>query len=90
MNKTQMFEIISKKSGLSEKQVHNVFNTFNEVLIDALCKGEDVAVAGFGKFYVKDRKGARRVNPITKRFYFSKPKKVTSFKAYKKLKLCVN
>ena len=90
MNKTQMFDLISKNSGVDIKEVGKVFNSFEKILVDALCKGEEVALSGFGKFFVKDRAGQRRINPITKRIYFSRAKKVTVFKAYKKLKLCVN
>lgn len=90
MNKTQMVDIISKKSKLETKEVEKVFTIFNEVLIDALCKGEDISLFGFGKFYVKTRSSVRKINPITKRFYMTKTQKVAVFKPYKKLKLCVN
>ena len=90
MNKNQMFELISKKSGKKVKEIEDFFKVFNDVLIDALCKGEKVNIAGFGSFCIKDRASTKKINPITKRFYFTKAKKVTCFKPYKKLKLCVN
>ncbi len=90
MKKSEMFEIISKKSGIDKKDVDKVFYEFNNLLADALRKGEIVQINGFGKFYVKDMPSVRRVNPITRRFYMTKAQKVTKFRAYKKLKHCVN
>ena len=89
MNKTDFLKLIAKECGKSSKEISNVFQAFETTLKEILCKGESVAIAGFGKFFVKDRASVRKVNPITKRFYYTKPQKVTTFKAYKNLKLCV-
>lgn len=89
MNKTDFLKLIAKESGKTAKEVTKVFQAFDKTLKELLCKGESVAIAGFGKFFVKDKASVRRINPITKRFYYTRPQKVTSFKAYKKLKLCV-
>lgn len=90
MKKCEMVELIEKKCGMKKNEIENVFYAFQEVLKDALCKGESVNLSNFGKFFVVDRKSVRRVNPITKRFYFTRAQKVTVFKPYKKLKHCVN
>ncbi len=90
MNKKQMFEYISLKSGVNSQKVKEIFEDFQEILSDALCKGEKVTLSGFGKFFVVDRKSIKRRNPVTKRMYYTRASKVTIFKAYKKLKHCVN
>ncbi len=90
MKKSEMFEIISKKSKIDLAIIDKVFIEFKNLLIDALKKGEVIELRGFGKFYVKDMPSVRRVNPITRRFYMTKPQKATKFKAYKNFKHCVN
>lgn len=89
MNKTDFLKLIAKKSGKTAKEISSVFEAFDKTLKEILCKGESVAIAGFGKFFVKDKASVRKVNPITKRFYYTRPQKVTIFKPYKNLKLCV-
>lgn len=90
MNKKQMFDHISFKSGLKPEKIKEVFDIFQEILCDALCKGEKVRLSDFGKFFVVDKKSVKRRNPITKRMYYTRASKVTVFKPFKKLKHCVN
>lgn len=90
MKRSEIIDIISKKSGVEGRVIDKIFGEFKLLMVDALRKGESFEIKDFGKFYIKDNPSVRRVNPITRRFYMTKPSKVTKFKAYKKFKHCVN
>lgn len=89
MNKTELIDIISKRTQLSKIKCEEVFKEFKKTIVEVLSKGEEVSIKNFGKFKVTETKERKCVNPITKRFYIVKPKKITTFKSYKNFKLCV-
>lgn len=89
MNKTELIEVISKRTALSKAKCGEVFNEFKRTLVEVLSKGEEVSIKDFGRFRVTETKERKCINPITKRFYIVKPKKITTFKSYKNFKLCV-
>ena len=86
MNKKQLFDEINKKLG---EDCSRFFDAFVAVLTDALKKGEVVSISNFGKFYIKYKPSIKKTNPQTNRIYFTKAKKVSVFKPFKKFKLCV-
>ena len=90
MNKSRFLSIISQKSGVSVQKLQKIYQISQNFLCEVLNKGESVSIKGFGKFWVKDLPARGAINPVTKRFYMTKAKKVTVFKSYKKLKYCVN
>jgi len=55
-----------------------------------LSKGEDVAIAGFGSFTIRDRKERQGRNPATGETMTIKASKAVGFKAAKALKEAVN
>jgi nucleoid DNA-binding protein len=58
MNKTEFAKAIAEKSGLAAKDATKFIDAFAEVATDALSKGNDVALIGFGTFSRTER-GAR-------------------------------
>ncbi|EFU43544.1 histone family protein DNA-binding protein [Paenibacillus vortex V453] len=50
MNKTDLINNISGKSGLTKKDVENVLNGFLGEITDALANGDKVQLIGFGTF----------------------------------------
>ena len=90
MNKLEIVKIVAENSGLTQKEVSGVVDTMVETIIDVLKKGEEVNIAGFGKFVVKKRAAREGVNPQTKKAIKIPAKKAPVFKAGKGLKETVN
>ena len=65
MNKTELVEAIAEKADSSKKDVASVVDAFQEVVIDALVKGEKVALIGFGTFQTAERSARAGINPAT-------------------------
>ncbi|MDR1236543.1 MAG: integration host factor subunit alpha [Holosporaceae bacterium] len=57
---------------------------------NALTKGENVKISGFGTFSVRKKNGRMGRNPKTLKDAYITPRKVVSFKASSRLKEAVN
>ncbi len=89
MNKTQLVAAIAEKSGLSKKDAEAALNAFVGVTTDALAKGDNVALIGFGTFEAHDRPARSARNPRTGETIEIAAKKVPAFKAGAALKKAV-
>lgn len=89
MNKTDLINSISEKSGLTKKDVENVLNGFLGEVSDALAKGDKVQLIGFGTFETRSRSGRVGRNPQTGKTIEIAASKVPAFKAGNKLKEAV-
>jgi DNA-binding protein HU-beta len=65
MNKSQLIEEMSSHSGLSKADSSRAVDSLVATVHKALKKGEDVSIAGFGKFSVVKRAARQGVNPRT-------------------------
>ena len=65
MNKSELVDAIAKKTGLSKKDVSIVVDALQDVVSDALVKGERLALTGFGTFQTSERKARTGINPAT-------------------------
>ena len=65
MNKAELIEEVSGKTGLTKKKIGNVVDALTETITNTLSKGEKVTLVGFGTFQVMERKARRGVNPQT-------------------------
>ena len=63
MNKADLINALSEKSGLSKKEVETVLDTFEEVVIETIKSGDDVTLTGFGTFSARQRSARMGVNP---------------------------
>ncbi|MEX1028984.1 MAG: HU family DNA-binding protein [Paenibacillaceae bacterium] len=89
MNKTDLVNSISTKSGLTKKDVESVLNGFLGEVTDALASGEKVQLIGFGTFETRSRSGRVGRNPQTGKAITIPASKVPAFKAGNKLKEAV-
>ena len=89
MNKTEFINILAKRAEISKSKCEKVLSEMQNTITEVLKKGDEVSIRNFGKFQVVERKERKCVNPVTKRFYMSKPKKITVFKGYKNFKYCL-
>lgn len=89
MNKTDLINNISAKSGLTKKDVESVLNGFVGEVTTALAAGDKVQLIGFGIFETRERSGRTGRNPQTGAPITIPASKVPAFKAGNKLKEAV-
>ena len=89
MNKAELVEEITNKTGLTKKDTGNVVNAIVQTITNTLKKGEKVTLIGFGTFQVIERKARRGVNPQTGETIQIPAKKVPKFRAGKNLREAV-
>ena len=67
MTKAEIVAEIASKTGIEKGAVQNVVENFMEVVKNAMAKGENVYLRGFGSFVVKHRaaKTARNIQKNT-------------------------
>ena len=90
MNKSELVEALSKKTGATKKASEEALNAFVEVITDALKKGDKVQLIGFGSFEVRKRAARKGRNPQTGEEIKIAASKSPVFKAGKALKDTVN
>ncbi len=66
MNKAQLVTHISSQTKTSKTMTENILNSFVEVVVKTVKKGEEVRLVDFGTFCVGKRQERRGVNPRTK------------------------
>ena len=55
MNKSEFITALQAKTGLAKADVTKLVNAYGEVVIEAVSKGEDVRLIGFGTFGTSER-----------------------------------
>jgi len=86
MNKAELIEGVSGKTGLTKKETGNVVDAMTGTITSTLSKGEKVILVGFGTFQVMKRKARRGVNPQTRKTIQIPAKKVPKFRPGKGLR----
>ena len=90
MNKLDIVKVVAEETGLTQKEVAGVVDTMIETIIAELKKGQEVNIAGFGKFVVKNRAARTSINPRTKQAISVPASKAPTFRAGKQFKEAVN
>ncbi|MBR5957719.1 MAG: HU family DNA-binding protein [Salinivirgaceae bacterium] len=85
MNKQELVSAMAGKSGLTKADSEKALNAFTAAVADALGKGENVQLVGFGTFSVSARAARTGKNPRTGAKITIAAKKVAKFKAGKAL-----
>ena len=86
MNKGDVVSSIANKAGFTLKDADEAYKAFVETVAEALKAGEDVALAGFGTFKVKNKAARQGINPQTKEAITIPATKAPSFKFGKSFK----
>ena len=86
MNKTELINAMSEKTGLSKSHAEKALNAFTETVAEALTKGDKVQLIGFGTFEVAERAARQGRNPQTGETIEISAVKLPKFKAGKSLK----
>lgn len=65
MTKAELVAAMADKAGLSKDQAKKALDAFTDCVVDALRKGEDVRLVGFGTFLPVKREAGMARNPRT-------------------------
>ena len=87
MNKIELIERLSQKSGLQKKQAEDALSALTGLIIENLQSGKEVTITGFGTFSARHRSARKGVNPQNPKETMDIPAvTVPKFKAGKSLK----
>ncbi len=86
MNKSELVEAVADQADLSKADAGRAVDGIIAAITNAMSKGEDVAMIGFGTFTVRDRAARSGRNPQTGETIQIAASKVPAFKAGKALK----
>lgn len=86
MNKAELINAVSEKTGLSKKDSEKAINATFDTIGETLEAGEKVQLVGFGVFDTKERAARIGRNPKTKEEIAIPASRVPTFKAGKALK----
>jgi len=90
MLKSDLINVLITKRGVTQKQAEAVIEIIFESMKDALCRGENIEIRGFGAFHVKNYQGYQGRNPKTGQVIPVKPKRGLLFRTGKELRDRVN
>jgi DNA-binding protein HU-beta len=90
MNKTELTDAVAESTGMTKTDAARAVDSVLGTITDALAKGEQVGVVGFGTFLVRDRAARTGRNPQTGAEIQIAAAKVPAFKPGKALKDAVN
>ncbi len=90
MNKSELVEAIAASADISKAAAGRALDAVIDSVTDALKKGDQVALVGFGTFLVKERAARTGRNPQTGAPIDIPAAKIPGFKAGKALKDAVN
>lgn len=90
MNKTELISKVADKLGVTKKDTGAAIDAVVEVIIETVASGEEVSIAGFGKFTVSERAQREGRNPKTGETVVIAASKSPKFKAASAFKTTVN
>ena len=90
MNKAELIEAMADSADISKAAAARALDGMVNAITDAMKKGEQVAMVGFGTFSVKERAARTGRNPQTGETITIKASRSPSFKAGKALKDALN
>ncbi len=90
MLKSDLINVLVAKRGVTQKQAEAIVETAFESMKDALCRGENIEIRGFGAFHVKYYEGYQGRNPKTGEIIPVRPKRGILFRTGKELRDRVN
>ena len=90
MNKSDLIDAIARKANASKAATAVLLNATMEAIAEALVKGDNVQLIGFGTFSVSERAARTGRNPQTGKEMKIAAKKVARFKAGAALSASMN
>jgi len=65
VTKSELVDLVADRSGLTKNDTARAIDAVLETVEDALRRGSEVTLSGFGKFHVGERGARQGVNPRT-------------------------
>ena len=90
MNKSELIDAVADAAGLTKADSSRALDSVITAISDAMAKGEQVSILGFGTFLVRHRNARIGRNPQTGAEIQIKAANVPAFKPGKALKDAVN
>jgi len=90
VNKAELVDAVAEGADLSKAAAGRAVDSLLDAISDALKKGDQVSIVGFGTFNVRDRAARTGRNPQTGQPIDIPAAKIPAFKAGKALKDAVN
>jgi len=90
MNKAEFIDAVASNGDMSKTDAESAVNAVLDSLTQAMAKGDQVTLVGFGTFLVRERKARQGRNPRTGETLEIAAANTPSFKAGKALKDAVN
>jgi DNA-binding protein HU-beta len=90
MNKAQLINSISDKTGLSKSKSKEVLEAVTSTITETLADGDKVTLVGFGTFTTTERPARKAMNPKTSEVIDVPAKRVAKFKPGAALSNTVN
>lgn len=89
LTKAELSELLFERLGLNKRESKDMVEAFFDILTEALVKGEDVKLSGFGNFAIRRKAPRPGRNPRTGESIPIKARNVVTFHASAKLKAVV-
>lgn len=89
LTKAELSELLFERLGLNMRESKDMVEAFFEIITEALVKGEDVKLSGFGNFAIRRKAPRPGRNPRTGESIPIKARNVVTFHASAKLKAVV-
>lgn len=89
-NKDDIIDELCKKCFLNKEEALRIVNSLFDIIVDKLNEEQEVNIAGFGKFKIKERKEKEIYNPTVKGMVNIPNHRVIDFKEGKKVKNKLN
>jgi integration host factor subunit beta len=90
MLKSDLVQALVEDRKITQKQAEAAVETIFDAMRDALRKGENIEIRGFGAFHVKEYKGYQGRNPKTGEVIPVSPKRGILFRTGKELRERIN
>ncbi|SMB96227.1 bacterial nucleoid protein Hbs [Thermanaeromonas toyohensis ToBE] len=89
MTKAELVKAVAEKAGMSQKDAGRALDAVLEAVREAVARGEDVRLPGFGAFVVRERAARKGRDLRTGKEITIPPAKVVTFRVGKLLKAAV-
>ena len=89
LTKAELAEMLFERVGLNKREAKDMVETFFDEIRDALERGEEVKLSGFGNFQLRDKPQRPGRNPKTGEEIPITARRVVTFHASQKLKSMV-
>jgi nucleoid DNA-binding protein len=90
LTKADIIGAVSDRTGFNKKQSRHSVNSLVEIIKKTLESGENIKIGHFGKFDIKEMKARPWRSPFTGKIMMLPPRRVVTFKSFKRLKDKVN